>query len=66
MHQLDKIKDLNAYRIVIGKPEGKLGSHRSRCENSIQKNIIAIRLIGLDWIYAPSIWTSGGLLGTWH
>jgi hypothetical protein len=40
-------KKTNAYRIVTGKPEGTLWSPRSRWENDIQKNIIAIRLIGL-------------------
>jgi hypothetical protein len=55
-------KKTNAYRIVIWKPEGTLGSPRSRWEYNIQKNIIAKRSIGLDWINSPSIWTSGGLL----
>jgi len=55
-------KKTNAYRIVTGKPKGTLGSPKSRRESNIQKNIIAIRLISLEWINSPSIWTSGGLL----
>jgi hypothetical protein len=57
-------KKINAYRIVIGKPEGTLGSRRSRWVNNVQKNIIAIRLISLDWINSPIIWTSGWLFWT--
>jgi len=48
----------------IRKSEGTLGNPRSRRENTIQMDIIAIRLISLDWINFPSIWTSGGLLWT--
>jgi len=55
-------KETNAYRFVIRISEGTLGNPRSRRENTIQMDIIAIRLISLDWINFPSIWTSGGLL----
>jgi len=30
-------KKINAYRIVIGKPEGTLGSPRGRWENDVQR-----------------------------
>jgi len=55
-------KKTNAYRIVIRKPEGTLGSPMSRREINIQKNIIVIILISLELINSSSIWTSCGLL----
>ena len=58
------VEDNKCIQIVTGKPEGTLGSPRSRWENNIRKNIIAIRLIGLEWINSPSIWTSSGLMWT--
>jgi hypothetical protein len=42
----------NAYRILVGKPEGKrpLGRPRHRLEDNIRKNIKEIRWGGMDWI----------------
>jgi hypothetical protein len=42
----------NAYRILVGKPEGKrqLGRPRRRCEDNIGMNLREIRWGGMDWI----------------
>jgi hypothetical protein len=41
----------NAYRILVGKPEGKrpLGSPRRRCVDSIKKHLRGIGWDGMDW-----------------
>ncbi|KDR19299.1 hypothetical protein L798_06094 [Zootermopsis nevadensis] len=43
----------NAYRVLVGKPNGKrpLGRPRHRWEDNIKMGLIEIRCIGMDWIY---------------
>jgi hypothetical protein len=54
----------NAYRILIGKPEGKrpLGNSRHRWEDNIKMDLREIVLEGMDWIHLTRIGTGGGLL----
>jgi hypothetical protein len=42
----------NAYRILVGKPEGKrpLGRPRGRCVNNIKMDLREIGWDGMDWI----------------
>jgi hypothetical protein len=42
----------NAYRIMVGKPEGKrpLGRPRPRWEDNIKMDLTEIRWGGMDWI----------------
>jgi hypothetical protein len=42
----------NAYRILVGKPEGKrpLGRSRRWCLDSIKMDVREIRCDGMDWI----------------
>jgi hypothetical protein len=42
----------NAYRILVGKPEGErpLGRPRRRCVENIKIDLREIGWIGLDWI----------------
>jgi hypothetical protein len=42
-----------AYRILVGKPEGKspLGRPRRRWENNIRMDLREIEWSGMDWIY---------------
>jgi hypothetical protein len=42
----------NAYRILVGKPEGKrpLGRHRRRCEDNIKMDLRERGWGGIDWI----------------
>jgi hypothetical protein len=42
----------NAYRILVGKPEGKraLRRPRCRCVDNIKMNLRAIEWDGMDWI----------------
>jgi hypothetical protein len=44
----------NAYRILVGNPEGKrpLGRHRRRCEDNIKMDLREMRIGwgGMDWI----------------
>jgi hypothetical protein len=51
----------NAYRILMGKPEGKrpLGTPRCRWEDNIKMDLREIGWTGLIWF---RIGTSGGLL----
>jgi hypothetical protein len=51
----------NAYRILVGKPEGKrpLGRPRCRCVDNIKMDLRGMGWIGLIWL---RIGTSGGLL----
>jgi hypothetical protein len=41
-----------AYRVLVGKPEGKrpLGRHRRRWEDNIKKNLQEVGCGGMDWI----------------
>jgi hypothetical protein len=43
----------NAYRILVGKPEGKrsLGRPRHRWVNDIKMDLTEIGWDGMDWIY---------------
>jgi hypothetical protein len=43
---------MNAYRILVGKPEGKrpLGRRRDRWVDNIKMDLREIRWDGLDWI----------------
>jgi hypothetical protein len=57
---------MNAYRVLVGKPEGKipLGIHRNRWKDNIKMN-----LKKQDWVaWTGFVWlrkgTSGGLLWT--
>jgi hypothetical protein len=42
----------NAYRILVGKPEGKrpLGRPRRRCEDNIKMDLRELGWGGMDWI----------------
>jgi hypothetical protein len=46
-------KKINAYRILVGKPEGKrpLGRPRRRWVDSIKIDLREIGWDGIDWIY---------------
>jgi hypothetical protein len=54
-----------AYRVLVGRPEGKrkLRRHRHRCEDDIK---IDLQEVGLVWAWTGLIWlrigTGGGLL----
>jgi hypothetical protein len=52
----------NAYRVLLGKPEGKrpLGRPRCRWEDNIKMDLKEIGWSGMDWI--DLIGTSGELL----
>jgi hypothetical protein len=41
----------NAYRLLVGKPEGKrqLGRARHRCVNNIKMDLREIEWDGMDW-----------------
>jgi hypothetical protein len=54
----------NAYRILVGNPEGKrpLGIPRRRWVDNIKKDLKDIECGGMDWIDWLRIGTSGGLL----
>jgi hypothetical protein len=43
----------NAYRVLVGKPEGErpLGRHRRVLENNIKMEIRQIGCDGMDWIH---------------
>jgi hypothetical protein len=51
----------NAYRILVGKPEGKrpLGRPRCRWVDNIKMDLRGIGLDGVDWIVMARIGTSG-------
>jgi hypothetical protein len=52
----------NAYRILMGKPEGKrpLGRPRRRWVDNIKMDVREIRWDGMNWIDLARIVTSGG------
>jgi hypothetical protein len=54
-------KKRDAYRIFVGKPEGKrpLGKPRCKWVDNIGMDLGGMGWIGLIWL---RIWTSGGLL----
>jgi len=43
----------NAYKIFVGKPDGKrtLGKPRRRWENNIRMNLMETRWEGVDWMH---------------
>jgi hypothetical protein len=55
---------IDAYRIVVGKPEGKrpLGRPRRSLVDNIKRDIREIEWDGIDWIDLAQNRTSGGLL----
>jgi hypothetical protein len=57
-------KKRNAYRILVGKPEGKrpLGRPRRRWYYNIKMNLRGIRLSGMDWINVAQDWVQLSLL----
>jgi hypothetical protein len=54
----------NAYRISVGKPEGKrpLGRPRRMWVNKIKMDLREIKWDGVDWIVKAQDRASGGLL----
>jgi hypothetical protein len=54
----------NAYKILMGNPEGKrpLGRPRCRWVDSIKIDLREIGWDGTDWIYLAQVGTNGGLL----
>jgi hypothetical protein len=46
------VEKRNAYRILVGKPEGKrpVGRPRRRCEDNIKMDLRETGLSGMDWI----------------
>jgi hypothetical protein len=46
-------KKTNVYRILVGKPEGKIPLRKPRCrwEDNSKMDLREIGLDGLDWIY---------------
>jgi hypothetical protein len=55
---------MKAYRILVGKPEGKrpLGRRRRRWEGNIRMDLREIGWGGMDWINLARIGTNGGPL----
>jgi hypothetical protein len=55
---------INAYSILVGKPEGKrpLGRPRRRWEDNIRIDLRKIGWEDVDWIHLAPDRTSGGLL----
>jgi hypothetical protein len=45
-------EEMNVYRVLMGKPEGKrpLGRSRRRCENGIRMDLREIGWGSVDWI----------------
>jgi hypothetical protein len=54
----------NAYKVLVGKPEGKrpLGRSRRKWEDNIKMNLREIGWGGMDWLTWLRIETSGRLL----
>jgi hypothetical protein len=54
----------NAYRILVGKPEGKrtLGRPRHRWVDNIKMDLREVGWDGRDWIDRLRIGTGGGLM----
>jgi hypothetical protein len=55
---------MNAYRILVGNPEGKrpLGRPRRRLVNNIKMDLRELAWNGMDWKDLPQERDSGGLL----
>jgi hypothetical protein len=58
------VEKKNAYRILVGKPEGKrqLGRPRRRLVGNIKMDLREIECDGVDWIDMAQDRTSGWLL----
>jgi len=54
----------NAYRILVGRSEGKrpLGMPRSKCEDNIKINFKQLNVILWTGFISPRVATGGGLL----
>ena len=54
----------NAYRVLVGKPEGKrpLGRPRRRWEDDIKMDLREVGCDPRDWIAVLKIGTNGGLM----
>jgi hypothetical protein len=63
-HVARAIEKKNAYRILVGKPEGKrpLVRPRRRWEKNIKINLGEVAWDGMDWLDLAKVGTSGGLL----
>ena len=48
----------SAYRVLVGKPEGKrpLGRPRRRWEDNIKVNLQEVGCVGVHWIDLPQDW----------
>jgi hypothetical protein len=48
-----RMEKINEFKILVGKPEGKIsvGRPRRRCEDNIKIDLGEIGLEGVDWIY---------------
>jgi hypothetical protein len=59
-----RMRERHAYRIFVGKPEGKrpLGRPRRRWVDNIKTYLREIRWDGMDWIDLAQDGGSGGLL----
>jgi hypothetical protein len=57
-HVARKGENRNAYRILVGKPEGKrpLGRHRHRWEDNIRMDVREIGWSGMDWTDLAQDW----------
>jgi hypothetical protein len=53
-------KGRGAYRVLVGKPEGKrpLGRPRHRWENNIKMDLQEVGCEGMDWIELSQDWDS--------
>jgi hypothetical protein len=58
-----RMKKRNAYRILVGKPEGKipLGRHKCRWGDNIKMELREIGWGDVDWIHVDQDRDSGGL-----
>jgi hypothetical protein len=52
----------NAYRLLVGKPEGKRPLGRSRCRwvNNIKMDLGEVEWGGVDWNYLTQNWNNWG------
>jgi hypothetical protein len=57
-------EERKVYKVLVGKPEGKipLGRSRRRWENGISMDLGEIGLGGVDWIRLAQTGNVGGLL----
>jgi hypothetical protein len=55
---------INAYRLLVGKPEGKrpLGRRKRRWVDNIRMDLLKLRWGDVDWISLAQDWDSGELL----